>query len=669
MNLLELCEPVFLKVCELNRMARLGVVQDYLEARSELEVLLDEIQQRSSSDARLAAQAKKLELPLTFFVDSMIASSRLPFAVNWNENRLAKERHNRLAGNDCFFDLLQETLEDASDEASERLAVFYACLGLGFVGGMVGQPWELNNYMEQIAPRIRNLMDLDTRSRLCPEAYNCLDTRNLVVPPRSRLPQIVRFIVAWPWLLSKKAHELLDAYSQQAVQDADLVQSPTKMRKIIVACLFLCWTVFLAYYGAAKLPTITLNLPWLSQRVFVLATITLLLVSLLLIGCYALWLGMRRRRASMEFVRALGYESASSTLHIRDVSRQADLDGLRRRFMDGVEVYRRGKIDLYRHPWFLVIGESGSGKTEAIRRSNLDFPAIQNNLMQGVGGTVSMDWWFTNHGVLLDTGGRHIIGESEDYPKGSFLELLKLLRSYRPHCPINGLLLVLSVEGLIKDSAADIASKAARIARRLDLIKHTLNIRFPVSVLVTKCDKLTGFREFFESIDDPGLQDQMVGWSSPDPLDQPFRPELVDQHLGQVIARLRKRRLGVLYTPLPVGGGARRVDEVDALYALPKSLSLIMPRLRRYLETIFVAGEFSAKPVFLRGIYFTSAMQAGADLDEAVWNALGRSTPAPETTGTSTQDLARPFFLRDVFLEKLFREKGLVVPLTKPSLL
>jgi type VI secretion system protein ImpK len=187
MTLLELCEPLFLKVCELNRMARLGAAQDYLEARPELKVLLDEIQQKSSSDARLAAQAKKLELPLTFFVDSMIASSQLPFATNWNENRLAKERYNELAGDDRFFDLLLETLEETSDEASERLAVFYACLGLGFVGAMVGQPQELKKYMGQISPRIRHLMDLDTKARLCPDAYNCLDTRNLVEPPASPL--------------------------------------------------------------------------------------------------------------------------------------------------------------------------------------------------------------------------------------------------------------------------------------------------------------------------------------------------------------------------------------------------------------------------------------------------------------------------------------------------
>ena len=263
--------------------------------------------------------------------------------------------------------------------------------------------------------------------------------------------------------------------------------------------------------------------------------------------------------------------------------------------------------------------------------------------MQGTGGTINMDWWFTNHGVILDTAGSMVFPEvgGQGSSSGPWAEFLKLLKKHRPNCPINGLLLVLSVDSLIGDSASRISEKAGKIARQLDLIQRTLDVRFPVSVLVTKCDMLTGFRESFEGIEDLDLQDQMVGWSNPDPLDQRFEPDKVDQYLEQVLQRLRKRQNGLLRDPLPTGGPrARRTDEVDALYALPKSLSLIAPRLRRYLEMIFVAGEFSAKPVFLRGIYFTSAMQIGGDLDEAVWAALRRPDEVAGLPRTFEQLLA-----------------------------
>jgi type VI protein secretion system component VasK len=175
---------------------------------------------------------------------------------------------------------------------------------------------------------------------------------------------------------------------------------------------------------------------------------------------------------------------------------------------------------------------------------------------------------------------------------------------------------------------------------------------------VTKCDKVNGFREFFDGVTDPQLQHQMMGWSNPSPLDDPFRPDLVDQHLNQVVQRLRKRRLGLLRDPVPENSNGRRTDEVDSLYALPHSLSLIAPRLRRYLETIFVAGEWSSKPLFLRGIYFSSSMREGSALDAELAEAIGM--PVDELPEGKVWERERAYFLRDLFVEKVFRERGLV---------
>ena len=77
----------------------------------------------------------------------------------------------------------------------------------------------------------------------------------------------------------------------------------------------------------------------------------------------------------------------------------------------------------------------------------------------------------------------------------------------------------------------------------------------------------------------------------------------------------------------------------------------LAPRLRRYLETIFVAGEWSAKPVFLRGIYFTSSMREGKALDEAI--ALATGLPLDQLPEDRSWEKNRAFFLRD-----LFRRKG-----------
>ena len=80
---------------------------------------------------------------------------------------------------------------------------------------------------------------------------------------------------------------------------------------------------------------------------------------------------------------------------------------------------------------------------------------------------------------------------------------------------------------------------------------------------------------------------------------------------------------------------ARRVDQVDALYAFPDAFVKIGPRLRRYLEMIFVAGEWSPKPLFLRGIYFTSSMREGSALDAELAEALRRAGRIPAPNGRS----------------------------------
>ena len=209
MTLIELAEPIFQQLCRLNRLARLAGAPkagntsffvkesattprgsslnlDYAVVRSEVKTLLDDFLQKAGADVRLAAQAKKMEMPLLFFIDSMIAESTLPFAAQWNQNRLAYER-NELAGDEKFFDLLDETMKDSSEEASERLAVFYTCLGLGFTGIYFRQPEFLRKTMLTIAPRIRKALENDESARICPDSYEGVDTRDLIQPPGRRM--------------------------------------------------------------------------------------------------------------------------------------------------------------------------------------------------------------------------------------------------------------------------------------------------------------------------------------------------------------------------------------------------------------------------------------------------------------------------------------------------
>jgi type IV/VI secretion system ImpK/VasF family protein len=186
MKLLELYENLFQYICRLNRAAKTSAHPEYARVRSEIKELFSEVDRSASGDVRLHNQIRQMELSMIFFVDNLICTSRLKFAGQWAENRMAKER-NELAGDERFFDFLDQDLKDTSEDAVERLAVYYACLGLGFMGMYQGQPDQIRRYMEQIFPRIRHWIDSDPRTKISEEAYRFTDTRVLTEPPSNKI--------------------------------------------------------------------------------------------------------------------------------------------------------------------------------------------------------------------------------------------------------------------------------------------------------------------------------------------------------------------------------------------------------------------------------------------------------------------------------------------------
>lgn len=382
------------------------------------------------------------------------------------------------------------------------------------------------------------------------------------------------------------------------------------------------------------------------------------LIAVLLLA-YRKFLKLADKRKSSPFMAKLRENSAATPQGVSDPSHRAQLDDMRKKFEHGLEIFKEHGKDLYSMPWYLLVGEPGSGKTEMVRRCNVGFPPGLQDTLQGTGGTVNMHWWFTNHAVILDTAGKLMF---EDAPAGQttvWKEFLKQLRVGRPNCPVNGMLLVIPADTLIVDSADEIQRKAGKIAEQLDAIQRALGVRFPVFVVITKCDKINGFKEFFDSVRDPQLQHQILGWSNPEDLDAPFNPEHVDQHLATVQQRLRRRRMGLLIDPVHTEDpNGRRIDQVDAMYALPDSIMQVAPRLRRYLETIFVAGEWSSKPLFLRGIYFNSALREGDALDADL--AAMFSVPVDALPEGKVWERERSYFIRDLLMNKVFKEKGLV---------
>jgi type VI secretion system protein ImpK len=194
MTLPQLCEPLFQYLCRLNRSGRKGAPCDLETVKNQVKALFTSMKATAAADYKLNTQYEKIEFALKFFVDSILADSRLGIAAAWHKSRLAYE-WKELAGDEKFFDLLEETLKEPTEEATERLVIYYTCIGMGFSGWYTGKPDHLKRKMAQIAERIRGYVNVDDKTRICPEAYDHTDVRNLIEPPARKVVGIVIAVV------------------------------------------------------------------------------------------------------------------------------------------------------------------------------------------------------------------------------------------------------------------------------------------------------------------------------------------------------------------------------------------------------------------------------------------------------------------------------------------
>lgn len=363
-----------------------------------------------------------------------------------------------------------------------------------------------------------------------------------------------------------------------------------------------------------------------------------------------------------------------------------------------------GKRYLYDLPWYMVIGTPGSGKTAALRNSGCRFPLNNDATALRQPGTPNSHWWFTDEAVLIDTAGRYTLqgvgnskketeaaeghssppNESAAKDAAEWLGYLALLRKLRPRAPINGALVTIDLNDLVNQDDDGRASLAAVLRHRLIELRQQLGVRFPVYVLITKCDQLKGFNDYFSALTSEGRA-QVWGFTLPWPDDDRSRlqfrfginPVTAESPEVDPLGRSIDAELQALRLRLENGLSSRLQEEFDLqrrrnLYALPQELGGVIAPLTQLLQAVFSDSRFDDTQANhnLRGVYFTSALQGGPSV-EAVHNSLlsrlGRTLqrlgqswqPSGET---STPMGSRSYFLHDVLTRIVFREPHLVKP-------
>ena len=344
------------------------------------------------------------------------------------------------------------------------------------------------------------------------------------------------------------------------------------------------------------------------------------------------------------------FENALSTL------RNARFASVRGRWWQSTTM-RLGKRYLYELPWYILIGPPGSGKTTALLNSGLRFPLADNapdgegpRGVSGVGGTRNCDWWFTDEAVLIDTAGRYTTqdsdSEADSQAWGGFLNLLK---KSRPRQPVNGVLVTVSVTDLLTRTARDRVVHANAVRKRVQELHEQLGQRFPIYVLVTKCDLLAGFMDYLGDID---KEQRSSPFGFTFKLDERQRSDtsVLQAEFDALAQRLVDGMIDRLQLERDVARRAR-------IYGFPQQFGALRQVLQEYIEHVFSPSHFEAHPM-LRGVYFVSGTQEGTPIDRML-GVLARSYRLERAVLPPNYATGKSFFLERLLREVIFGESEL----------
>lgn len=368
------------------------------------------------------------------------------------------------------------------------------------------------------------------------------------------------------------------------------------------------------------------------------ARLILLLIIFTVWGGFAIWRVLKARKASDELARELAKPEPGD----------AEAAALSQRMTEALRKLKAAAGDkrdyLYSRPWYVIIGPPGAGKTTALLNSGLRFPFSDASL-KGVGGTRNLDFWFADEAALVDTAGRYTTQDSDAPADAKAWEsFLKLLRKHRPLQPINGVLVAIGLDELLKADRATIDAHAAAVRRRLRELRTTLEVAAPVYVLFTKADLLAGFVEFYDDLDVEGRR-AVLGATLP-------------WGQGTDAGKLAAAYDGMAQA-VADRTSVRLQEEPDArrrglILGFAPQFEALRSRALRFLDGAFLAEGSAGLP--LRGFYLTSGVQEGAPLDRI----LGGMAEVYEQPHTARSGGGRAYFLNRLLGDVVFPEAGLV---------
>ncbi|MDQ0740011.1 type VI secretion system membrane subunit TssM [Pseudomonas sp. W4I3] len=249
-------------------------------------------------------------------------------------------------------------------------------------------------------------------------------------------------------------------------------------------------------------------------------------------------------------------------------------------------------------PWYLLIGEPRSGKTQLLAAAGLQSPLDQADARPTGSGT-QCDWYFADEGVLIETPGRYLTQPDRSVDAAGWTTLLTSLRRRHRVRPLNGVVVTLSVDKLLEGNEHDLEQLARHVHSRVQDIQQVLHVDVPLYLVLTQADRLPGFIEYFDSPSGDDA-DAVLG--------QPLNADTAGnditqlrQAFEQLLQRLHSELIERLHQE-------RDVERRGQMLEFPQQTARIGERLCLFIEWAFCAHRYQ-RINGLRGFYLTCASE------------------------------------------------------------
>jgi type VI secretion system protein ImpL len=276
----------------------------------------------------------------------------------------------------------------------------------------------------------------------------------------------------------------------------------------------------------------------------------------------------------------------------------------------------------YALPWYLVVGEPKTGRSTAIKALNLSWPhgdqAVALNVPEPL-----CTYWLPEKAVFIEPGPQ-LMGPQRNEDR--LYELCQELKISRSREPIDGVVLVVSLERLADADDRDVEKYAQTLRGYLTQINQGLAAEVPVYIIATGIDALWGFGDVFQWTAER-RNEEPWGFSFPPALPSSDTEEHVVHALDGLAARMEAMCFAQISTEEPPERRIRAFQHLAEIRALIGKLSELM-------KTLAMSNAFERAP-WLRAMVVGSGIPGtGQQLRQRMqyFEQLGLTRPTQSGT-------------------------------------